>query len=158
MGREIERKFLTVNDEWKQHARGRMYRQGYIRNNGQVTVRARIAGETGYLTLKGPTSGASRSEFEYRIPVGDAAEILDELCDKPLIEKRRYKITFEGMLWEIDEFSGENQGLVIAEIELQDEQQEFKRPSWLGKEVTGDKRYYNASLVKNPYQLWKHSE
>jgi len=118
------------------------------------TVRVRTIGDMGFLTIKGKNIGATRMEFEYEIPVNDANEMLDKLCEKPLIEKIRRKIDFGGFTWEVDEFFGENKGLVIAEVELSDEAQQPELPKWIGEEVTDDPRYYNANLVKNPYSMW----
>lgn len=153
MGQEIERKFLVKDGSWRSGA-GTMIRQGYLRNEIEGTVRVRTKGERGFLTIKGRSEGISRLEFEYEIPVEDADQILDELCRKPLIEKIRYEIGLGGFIWEIDEFLGENAGLVVAEIELEAENQVFPKPDWLGKEVSGDFRYQNASLVLNPYRTW----
>jgi adenylate cyclase len=154
MGREIERKFLVIGEEWRSQARGTPYAQGYIPTGEGATVRSRIAGDRGYLTIKGKTEGMARSEFEYPIPVADAREILDTLCQKPFIEKIRYKIAIEPVVWEIDEFHGENEGLIIAEVELRDENQTVDIPTWIGEEVTGDPRYYNSNLAKFPYKQW----
>ncbi len=155
MAQEIERKFLVINDDWRSRATAKPYRQGYIATAkiGQ-SVRVRIAGDTGYLTVKGPAQGLSRVEFEYVIPVNDAQEMLETLCLSPLIEKIRYRLPIDNVVWEIDEFTGENAGLIVAEVELASEDQPFEKPSWLGKEVSGEARYYNASLVKKPYSRW----
>ena len=155
MAQEIERKFLVKNDRWRAEARGLPYRQGYIPTTqpGQ-TVRVRLAGDNGYLTLKGPTEGITRSEFEYVIPVADAKEMLETMCDRPLIEKIRYRLPVNNLLWEIDEFSGENAGLVIAEVELKTADQTISKPEWLGKEVSDDPRYYNSNLSQHPYTTW----
>lgn len=153
MGQEIERKFLVKGDSWRSGT-GRKIRQGYLRNEIDGVVRVRTKGEKGYLTIKGATTGFMRLEFEYEIPLEEADQILDELCVKPLIEKIRYDVHFEGFKWEIDEFEGENSGLLVAEIELEEENQEFSRPDWLGTEVTGDFRYQNANLVNYPYREW----
>jgi len=153
MAKEIERKFLVNGDSWRQLAEGSLYRQGYIASQG-ATVRVRIAGNQGYLTIKGPTVNFSRSEFEYPIPLADAQEMLDTLCDRPLIEKTRYKIEWAGLVWEVDEFAGANQGLIIAEVELTDEAQQIEIPEWIGTEVTGDSRYFNSYLVKHPFSEW----
>lgn len=134
---------------------GAPYRQGYICSSAGRTVRVRAVGEKGYLTIKGPSSGPAKLEFEYEIPISEADELLRDLCTKPLIEKIRYTIEYGGFIWEIDEFFGENQGLLIAEIELQSLDQHFELPDWVGEEVTGDHRYFNASLVSNPYSAWK---
>ncbi len=153
MGKEIERKFLVVGDDWRS-AQSTLLRQGYLSTDKHRTVRVRVSGDSAFLTIKGLTTGATRREFEYPIPVDDANELLDELCQPPLIEKQRHVIRGDGVTWEIDEFLGENDGLVVAEVELQDEDQAFSRPSWLGEEVTDDPRYYNANLVKRPYSSW----
>ncbi len=155
MAIEIERKFLLCNDTWRSSARGRQYRQGYIMTGKGVTVRVRTVEEQAYLTIKGKSRGAARAEYEYPIPLADALEMLETLCARPLIEKTRYLVEYGGFSWEIDEFAGENQGLLVAEIELSSEEQDFPRPPWLGREVTGDSRYFNASLVQNPYTNWK---
>lgn len=152
MAIEIERKFLVKGDGWRSLGSGIVYRQGYIgTQNPETTVRVRVIGEQGYLTLKGKTQGAVRAEFEYPIPVEDALEMLDTLCDRPLIEKTRYKIKQGELTWEVDEFIGDNQGLIIAEVELQQENQVIELPDWIAQEVTGDLRYYNVNLVKNPF-------
>ncbi|ACK69016.1 adenylate cyclase [Gloeothece citriformis PCC 7424] len=156
MAIEIERKFLVKGDGWRSLGSGIVYRQGYIgTQNPETTVRVRVIGEQGYLTLKGKTQGAVRAEFEYPIPVEDALEMLDTLCDRPLIEKTRYKIKQGELTWEVDEFIGDNQGLIIAEVELQQENQVIELPDWIAQEVTGDLRYYNVNLVKNPFLKWK---
>jgi CYTH domain-containing protein len=156
MATEIERKFLVSGDEWRT-ATATHYCQGYLNRQAERTVRVRIAGEQAFLTIKGPTRGASRSEFEYSIPVEDAQQLL-QLCQRPVIEKFRRVIEHAGMLWEVDEFLGENQGLVIAEIELQKEDQTFELPTWIGAEVTDDKRYYNSNLSAHPFSQWKSDE
>lgn len=150
---EIERKFLVQGDAWRSRD-GVYVCQGYISRNQQRTVRIRIAGDTAWLTIKGLTTGASRPEFEYEIPVNDARQLFD-LCEKPVIEKYRHTISFNGDTWEVDEFLGDNAGLIVAEIELDAEDQPFTRPPWLGLEVTGDPRYYNSNLSLNPYSRWK---
>ena len=119
-------------------------------------MRVRIAGELGYLTIKGPSQGYSRLEFEYPIPLPDAQIMLETLCDRPLIEKTRYRIEYQGLIWEVDEFQGDNSGLIIAEVELTDENQVIELPDWLGVEVSQDSRYYNANLVKYPYSQWQN--
>ncbi|MEM6253827.1 MAG: CYTH domain-containing protein [Cyanobacteria bacterium P01_D01_bin.156] len=154
MAKEIERKFLVQGDDWRTLAEGRYYCQGYIPTQGKQTVRVRIIGEQGYLTLKGPTVGISRSEFEYPIPLKDAQAILSELCDRPIIAKHRYRIPMGDVIWEVDEFLDENQGLILAEVELTEETQTVDLPVWIGSEVTGDSRYYNSNLVKNPFKAW----
>ncbi len=154
MGQEIERKFLVVSDEWRSPASGQRYRQAYLPTQSGTTVRVRVVGEVGYLTIKGPTQGITRSEFEYEIPVADAEQLLHELCDRPLIEKTRYRVEVAGHLWEIDEFEGENHGLIVAEVELEEADQPLELPSWIGVEVSDDPRYYNSSLAKHPFSHW----
>ncbi|MCP4214543.1 MAG: CYTH domain-containing protein [bacterium] len=154
MGKEIEKKFLLKSDEWRKLAEGTVYRQGYLSTVKERTVRVRTIGSTGYLTVKGITIGASRLEYEYEISVSDSNEMLDQLCEKPIIEKKRYKVDFAGFIWEIDEFFGDNDGLIVAEVELVAEDQEFQRPDWIGEEVTGDPRYFNSNLTKHPYTQW----
>lgn len=157
MGQEIERKYLVKGDEWRSLASGVPYCQGYIPTVGTSTVRVRIVGKRGYLTIKGERVNISRSEFEYPIPVEDAREMLDTLCARPLIEKTRYRIPQGDLIWEVDEFFGDNQGLIIAEVELQNETQPVDLPSWIDREVT-DKKYFNSSLVKYPYSQWQDRE
>lgn len=152
MGVEIERRFLVQGDAWKT-GKAETVRQGYLNPDKDRTVRVRIAGSTAFLTVKGITRNRTRSEFEYEIPVSDAQELLS-LCEGLIIEKVRYTVVHAGARWEIDEFRGANAGLVIAEIELQSEDEIFERPSWLGEEVTDDAHYYNANLVKYPYSRW----
>lgn len=154
MGIEIERKFLVIGNEWKSLTSGTLYRQGYIYTYNKTTVRVRIAGNEGYLTIKSVRSGNARAEFEYPIPLNDAEEMLNTLCDRPLIEKIRYKVKLGDLVWEIDEFLGENEGLILAEVELKDKNQKIELPDWIGLEVTEDERYYNGSLVKYPYSQW----
>lgn len=158
MAQEIERKFLVSGDRWRQLGQQTLYRQGYIQREKHRTVRVRIAGAQAMLTLKGQAVGLSRLEFEYPIPTADAAEMLENLCDRPLIEKIRYKIPIEPLVWEVDEFLGENQGLILAEVELQREDQSLIKPDWIAQEVTGKPRYYNANLVTYPYSQWSESE
>jgi len=154
MGKEIERKYLVKGDSWRTGAKGKHYRQGYLSTVKERTVRVRTAGDKGYITVKGITKGASRSEFEYEIPSADANEMLDNLCERPLIEKTRYRIPQGGITWEVDEFAGENKGLIVAEVELKDENQKVGLPGWIGEEVTKDPRYFNANLVAKPYTKW----
>ena len=152
MAKEIERKFLVKEGSWR-HAQGTQYRQGYLNSVKERIVRVRTIDNKGYLTIKGITVGASRMEFEYEIPLQDANELLD-ICEKPLIEKIRYKVEDGGVVWEVDEFTGENQGLIVAEVELQSEDQQFAKPEWIAAEVTGDPRYFNSNLIKTPYTKW----
>lgn len=153
MGTEIERKFLVKEGAWRD-ANATRYRQGYLSTVKERTVRVRTINDKGYLTIKGITVGASRLEFEYEIPGADAEELLNNLCVKPLIEKNRYKVDYSKHIWEVDEFFGENEGLIVAEVELQSEDQLFDRPEWVAEEVTTDPRYYNANLINNPYSKW----
>jgi adenylate cyclase len=153
MATEIERKFLVTGDAWRD-APGVEYSQGYLCRDKQRTVRVRLAGERAFVTIKGESKGASRAEFEYEIPVDDARRLL-ELSDGPIVRKIRRKIDHEGATWEVDEFKGDNDGLVVAEVELQDEDQRFARPAWLGREVTDDPRYFNSNLTSHPYCEWR---
>jgi CYTH domain-containing protein len=154
MAIEIERKFLVKGDEWRSLATGTLYRQGYLSTKKGCSVRVRLVGNQGYLTIKGLTEGFSRPEYEYPIPAADAQEMLDKLCESPLIEKTRYKIDLAGLTWEIDEFAGENQGLIVAEVELSDENHIIELPDWIDKEVSGDSRYYNVNLAQHPFSQW----
>jgi CYTH domain-containing protein len=154
MGKEIEKKFLIVNEDWRRLGTGEHFCQGYLSVEKGRTVRVRTIDNRGFLTIKGPNVGGTRLEFEYDIPVAEAREMLQQLCRKPLIEKTRHKIPFKGFVWEVDEFKGENAGLIFAEIELQYEGQQFTKPAWIGKEVTDDGRYYNANLVDTPFSKW----
>jgi adenylate cyclase len=153
MAIEIERKFLVVGEAWRQ-GEGTAYAQGYLNRDPQRTVRVRVAGGSARLTVKGASNGATRQEFEYEIPAEDAIRLL-ELSDGPIVRKLRRLVTHEGANWEVDEFLGDNAGLVLAEIELESEEQSFARPAWLGREVTGDPRYYNSSLAAHPFSHWK---
>jgi adenylate cyclase len=151
---EIERKFLVRDARWKALGQGALLRQGYLSSQPDRIVRVRIEAESAMLTIKGRTIGATRSEWEYPIPLEDANAFLNELCEKPIIEKIRYRIRHDGMMWEVDEFLGDNAGLVVAEIELEAEDQAFSKPDWIGEEVTHDSRYFNANLLKRPYNTW----
>jgi len=153
MGLEIERKFLVKGDAWRAQAAPVPYAQGYISRGTGHTVRIRIAGDEAFLTIKGPVLGISRSEFEYPIPLTDAQELL-QLCEGPIIEKNRTKVFDSGHLWEIDEFGGANSGLIVAEVELTTANEEVSLPSWIGKEVTNDPRYYNSNLTVHPFSSW----
>ena len=155
MAKEIERKFLVKGDAWRALAKGTTYRQGYLNSAKEGTVRVRTAEDKAFLTIKGLTVGATRAEYEYEIPFDEGKAMLDALAEKPLIEKKRYKIPAGGLTWEIDEFLGDNAGLIVAEVELKSEDQAFERPVWLGDEVTGDPRYYNANLIKKPITRWR---
>jgi CYTH domain-containing protein len=154
MGVEIERKFLVTRELWRPRNDGVAFRQGYLSRAEDRVVRVRIAGGAAFLTIKGRTSNVTRSEFEYPIPVEDAQIMLDRLCERPLIEKTRYEEVFGGHIWTVDVFLGENDGLIIAEIELGSEEESFDRPGWLGREVSGDPRYFNSELSKRPFGYW----
>lgn len=156
MPQEIERKFLVKDDGWRAAAQHGQYMcQGYIPGLERASVRVRVCGDRAHLNIKSATLGISRAEYEYEIPVHEAQEILHTLCEQPLIEKTRYHVACGGHVWDVDVFSGDNEGLVVAEIELQSTDEPFERPSWLGPEVSHDKRYYNVCLVRHPYKLWK---
>ncbi len=155
MAKEIERKFLLQNNDWKTEAdEGLVLKQGYLNTDPNRTVRVRLAGKKGILTIKSKNIGITRNEFEYEIPYPDTLELL-KLCKPPLIEKTRYKVNHHDLIWEIDIFSGENEGLAIAEVELTDEHQSISPPPWLGKEVSSDQRYYNSNLVLHPFRNWE---
>ena len=155
MAIEIERKFLLANDDWRTEVSATSeFRQGYLCSDPGIAVRVRCAGNKGFLTIKGATQGVSRSEFEYVIDYNEAEQMLSELCQQPLIEKQRNFITRGEHTWEIDVFSGDNKGLVIAEIELSHADECFDRPDWLGEEVSHDPRYFNSRLAAHPYSRW----
>ncbi len=175
MGKEIERKFLIKSDTFRQLAKSTYYRQGYIPTVNGMTVRIRIAGERAFTTFKDHAVGLTRHEFEYEIPVADAQQMLSLMCAQPQIEKNRYVIPIEsckdtsgnpctatradgtiveGLHWEVDEFHGDNEGLIVAELEVPSEDVHFTLPAWIGEEVTGDHRYYNSQLCKVPYCKW----
>lgn len=156
MASEIERKFLVRDESWRKRARDPMrIRQGYVLAGPKASVRVRISGKRAWLNLKSATVGVSRAEFDYEIPHADGEQLMDTLCERPLIEKTRYFVDHAGHCWEVDVFEGENAGLVVAEIELAAEDEPFEPPSWAGREVSRDRRYYNAALVKLPYSRWK---
>ena len=152
MGIEIERKFLVTGSAWR-NSEPLYFCQGYLSRDKSRTVRVRIAGDRGLLTIKGLTTGASRPEFEYEIPMDDAKEML-ALCDAPVVEKNRRFVQHAGLMWEVDEFLGDNKGLIVAEVELGSEDQEIDLPDWVGLEVTDDSRYFNSNLATNPYKQW----
>lgn len=154
VGQEIERKFLVQEGLWQPKGRGIRVRQGYLPQGGEMLVRIRTQDDRAFLTLKGRTIGITRAEFEYEIPCADADALLP-FCQAPLIEKVRYCEDVAGHLWEIDCFSGENEGLIVAEIELSREDEPFLRPDWLGAEVSDDPRYYNVNLSAHPYRAWE---
>lgn len=155
MAVEIERKFLVRNNHWRSQVRGeRRLVQGYLANTDRGSIRIRLSGDKASINIKSMTLGVTRSEFDYPIPADEAELMLQTLCMKPLIEKTRFHVVHEGHTWEIDEFHGDNAGLVVAEIELQDKSEAFSRPDWLGEEVSDDPRYYNVCLVERPFRTW----
>lgn len=160
MATEIERKFLVAGDAWRdQTDEGVRYRQGYLTSlapggEGRASIRVRMQGDAAYLNIKSATLGIRRQEFEYPIPAADAKAMLDDLCVGAVIEKTRYHVTCQDHVWEIDVFHGDNAGLIVAELELADEQEVFTRPEWLGEEVSEDTRYYNVCLAEHPYKDW----
>lgn len=156
MGIEIERKFLVQHTDFLQGLKGTAIAQGYLSTSPEAVVRVRVKGEYGFLTVKGKTTGASRAEFEYQVPLADAQAML-ALCQNGRISKTRYRIPAGIHVWEVDVFHDDNTGLVVAEIELNDEQETFEKPHWLGQEVTDDIRYFNSQLSDNPYSRWSHS-
>jgi adenylate cyclase len=155
MGVEIERKFLVTSQDWRDLADGIDYRQGYLSTVKERTVRVRTVGERGYLTVKGLTVGAVRPEFEYEIPRADADQMLDYLCERPIISKTRYAVPYRGHVWEVDDFHLDNAGLIVAEVELSDRDEQFAMPPWIGEEVTDDPRYFNANLIAHPFRDWE---
>lgn len=159
MGLEIERKYLVNELKWEalQKPEGEYYRQGYLLTDPNKTIRVRQTTTQGFLTIKGISVGAVRTEFEYEIPFKEAGELLDQFSTAEL-SKIRYKITVDGKVWEVDEFLGDNAGLIVAEIELATEDENFSIPEWVGVEVTGEQKYYNSSLTAHPYQKWNHNE
>jgi adenylate cyclase len=155
MAIEIERKFRVIDDGWRASVgSSTLLRQGYLANTMRASIRVRLAGDSAWLSVKAMTLGRARAEFEADIAAADAHEMLSHLCEGPLIEKWRHIVVHAGDRWEIDEFLGDNAGLVIAELELDSEQQQFDRPAWLGEEVTDDQRYYNFRLSQHPYREW----
>ncbi len=159
MALEIEHKFLIISDEWRKLVnRSEVFRQGYLSNNPAASVRVRLANDQASLNIKGMTIGTQRPEYEYNIPWQDAVEMLNQLCTPPLIEKTRHFLEFAGKTWEIDEFAGENAGLIVAELELTTVGEYFQKPHWVGKEVSGMERYYNVSLLTYPYSQWTEVE
>ena len=156
MAKEIERKFLVTSDGWRPGAHGLPYRQGYLSAgaDARCTVRARVAGDRAWLTVKGRANEGARDEYEYPIPVTDAEEMLERLCVGDRIEKIRHRVAYAGRTWEVDEFAGENAPLVVAEVELDRIDAEVSLPPWVGLEVTDDPRYTNAALARLPYSRW----
>ncbi|MDN3518625.1 CYTH domain-containing protein [Aquisalimonas lutea] len=155
MAAEIERKFLVNGDAWRADVdRSMVVRQGYFGGTERASIRVRVSDDRAWLNIKSATLGISRQEYEYEIPLDDAEEMLAGLCQGPLIEKTRHYVRYAGHLWEIDEFFGDNAGLVVAELELSDADEPFQSPGWLGAEVSDDPRYYNVRLAQHPYREW----
>lgn len=153
---EIERKFLVSNNLWRKGAKGIVFKQGYLSTISLRTVRVRLEGKFGKLTIKGKKTGIAGAELEYDISSKDAKYLLDNICIQPIIYKKRFRIPFENLIWEVDVFEGENKGLILAEVELKSINQKIKLPNWIGKDVTHDRRFRNANLVTNPFSRWKH--
>jgi adenylate cyclase len=156
MGQEIERKFLIKKEIWENSPKGKAtyLKQGYISTDPGKTIRVRVAKDKSFLTIKGKTEGISRAEFEYEIPTEDANELLN-LFASNCIEKIRHEIVYDGKLWEVDVFNGDNEGLIIAEIELNSVDEQFTLPAWIDKEVSGEERYFNSNLSKKPFKKWE---
>jgi adenylate cyclase len=154
MGKEIEHKFLVLNQGYRANGTSNLYKQGYLHNSVEKTIRVRIGDGKGFLTIKGESAGCVRPEYEYEIPYSEAEELLANFCEPGLIEKIRYRVPSQGFIWEVDEFLGENEGLIIAEIEINNESVDFPKPEWVGEEVTNDIRYFNSYLAKQPYKTW----
>ena len=155
MAKEIERKFLVTDDSWREQVQRSVdMRQGYLFSSKESSVRARLCGDQAYLNIKSATLGIERTEFEYPIPRADAVQILAQLCGDRVLEKTRYYLPCARHTWELDVFSGANKGLIVAEIELSDVNEQFDRPAWLGKEVSDDTRYYNSCLAEHPFKDW----
>lgn len=159
MATEIERKFLVTSDVWRDTAdSGTRFRQGYLIGAEKASVRIRIEGEKANINIKSATLGVRRQEYEYEIPLAEAEEMLDTLCEQPQIEKIRYHVPVGAHTWEVDVFAGDNEGLIVAEVELADEEESFEQPLWLGREVSDDTRYYNVCLTRYPYKDWDHDK
>ncbi len=157
MAKEIEHKFLLANENWRKSIKKSVkYKQGYLSSQPTSSIRIRLSDTQAWINIKSATIGTERLEFEYEIPVNDAEEIIISLCNKPLIEKIRHFVNNGKHIWEIDEFEGDNEGLIVAEIELSTAGEVFAKPEWLGQEVTRDLRYYNNNLVINPYKKWRN--
>ena len=154
MPREIDRKFLVRSDAWKQGGKPARITQGYLSRTNERIVRVRLAGGKGFIAVKGKAQGPRRKEFEYEIPAAHAAEMLDQICERPLLDKLRHRVTVDGIMWEVDEFLGENAGLVLAQVGLAHNVQPIALPDWVGTEVTNDPRYSNNHLVSHPYGTW----
>lgn len=158
MAKEIERKFLVKPGLWQPQDAGTTIRQGYLSSAKERVVRVRTKGSKAFITVKGITKGIARSEFEYQIPMEDADAMLTDLCEQPLIEKVRYLETYGGHTWEIDKFFGDNDGLIVAEVELANEETILEKPAWVGEEVSADPRYFNSNLIQKPYRQWKDKQ
>lgn len=159
MATEIERKFLVVNNNWQQSIqRQEHYLQGYLSNTKQSSIRIRITDDKANLNIKSATLGITRDEYDYAIPIDEASEMLNNLCEKPILEKTRYFVIHGQHTWEIDVFAGENEGLIVAEIELQSIDEAFDKPNWIGEDVSNDPRYYNVCLVTHPYKDWPENK
>ena len=154
MGTEIERKYLVTSDGWRPGYESRPIRQGYLAFGPPASVRVRVAGDRAYLNIKRSTLSISRDEFEYSIPVDEAEHMLAHLCVGKPVEKARHLVRHGGLVWEVDVFEGENAGLVVAEVELEREDQRIELPTWVGREVSGDARYLNSSLAQRPFREW----
>jgi adenylate cyclase len=155
MATEIERKFLILNQDWQEYTNKELHIvQGYLATNEFSSTRIRIQNDKANINIKSATLGVTRTEFEYSIPVDDARLMLDNLCIKPVIEKIRFTVKHMDHTWEIDVFSGDNEGLIVAEIELSSADEDFEKPSWIGEEVSNDTRYYNSCLINHPYKDW----
>jgi adenylate cyclase len=155
MALEIERKFRVTDQRWRsQVSQSTLLRQGYLANTARASVRVRLAGDEAWLSVKAMTPGRARAEYEVPVAVADAGEMLERLCEGAVIEKWRHIVVHDGDRWEIDEFLGANAGLIVAELELESEQQSFARPAWLGAEVTHEERYYNFRLAQHPFEQW----
>lgn len=158
MALEIERKYLIDLEKIGSLENGQRIKQGYLSTSKESVVRVRVKDEKAYLTIKGSNSGVTRLEFEYEIPLDEANEMLDKLCQKPTIDKTRYLVKHENHIWEIDVFYGDNQGLVVAEVELSSEDEKINLPFWIKEEVTSDIRYFNSNLMKHPFKDWEENK
>ncbi len=158
MSIEIEKKFLLIGEDWRALGKSKRFRQGYLSVSKERVVRVRTIEDKGvgkgFITIKGTTIGATRLEYEYEIPFIECQGMLDQLAIRPILEKERYQIEYKGLIWEVDEFLGENKGLLVAEVELDSEDQVFDKPDWIGEEVTGDPKYYNSNLIRHPFSTW----
>ncbi len=159
MGIEIEHKFLVISEDWRKFIKEELIiSQGYLANNETCSVRLRITGEQAHLNIKSATLGISRQEYDYPVPLEDGQLMMQQLCQKPLIEKTRYHVPYKNHLWEVDVFHGDNEGLIVAEIELSTPDEPFSKPAWIGKDVSDHPRYYNVCLVTHPFNQWNETE